>query len=83
MIPDNRIEFLEVQNSGWSDGTSWFTCGNRDPIRFKSKEEALAYISLRRTPNQETLWRIVWVTIDRYGDDSCGDEVIVREWKQV
>lgn len=80
MIPDNRIEFLEVQNTGWSGGTSWFTV---NPIRLKSQEEALAYISRRRDPNQETLWRIVWVTIDRYGDDSSGDEVIVREWEQV
>lgn len=77
------INFWTVENTGWSNGTSWFKTGGTDanPLRFTAREEAEVYAirSKELMNDPSTLWRIVHTTITREENR----EVITREWKQL
>ncbi len=77
------IEFWTVEDTGWSNGISWFKTGGTDsnPLRFESYDAALSYaLDKKERFNQPaTKWRAVHTTIDR----AEYSEVTTRKWKIV
>jgi hypothetical protein len=75
------IEWWEVENTGWSNGQSWFSTGgsSANPYRAKSTTEAIAYIESNRWDDPSVKWRYVHVTIEREDNRS----VETREWTLV
>jgi hypothetical protein len=64
--PPNRIEYYYVENTGWSNGRSWFSCGtDTNPYRANSVEEAIEYIKRNRWDDPLVKWRYVHVMIER------------------
>ena len=63
------IEFWTVEDTGWSNGISWFRSGGTDvnPLRFKSYDAAYDYAKRKKEEfNQPaTKWRVVHTTIER------------------
>lgn len=63
------IEFWTVEDTGWSNGVSWFHSGGTEmnPLRFKSYEDAYDYaIDKKKEFNEPTTkWRVVHTTIER------------------
>jgi hypothetical protein len=74
------IEFWTVEDTGWSNGVSWFKTAGTDsnPLRFESYKAALSYAldKKERFDQPATKWRVVHTTIDR----TESSEVITREW---
>lgn len=72
------LEWYEVENTGWSGGISWFSCGggSRDALRFSTPKEAIDYINQTRWDDLSVLWRYVHVTFKRNGNK----EIRTREW---
>lgn len=74
------IEFWTVEDTGWSNGVSWFRSGGTDanPLRFDSYKAALSYaLDKKERFNQPaTQWRVVHTTIER----TDYSEVTTREW---
>lgn len=74
------IQYYSVENTGWSNGVSWYTTGGTDmnPSRFTSNKEATAYATRCKELNDDTntLWRIVHTTIER----TQNQEVLTRTW---
>lgn len=77
------IEFYSVENTGWSGGVSWFTTGGTDmnPRRFTTSEEATTYAQRSKEINDDsnTLWRVVYTTIER----TENREVLTRTWSMI
>lgn len=75
------IEFWTVEDTGWSNGVSWFRSGGTDanPLRFDSYKAAFDYAKRKKEEfNQPvTQWRVVHTTIDR----TDYSEVTTREWR--
>ena len=61
------IEYYTVENTGWSNGVSWFTINaNRyDSRRFKTFDEARAYITEHHWGDSKVEWRICHHTVTR------------------
>ena len=77
------LEWWEVENTGWSNGTSWFSTGARsaDPRRFDSKQEAIDF-ALRRKQDLDdpkTKWRYIHVTLEQEGNKTVTTEV----WEEI
>ena len=74
------IEFWTVEDTGWSNGVSWFKTGGTDtnPLRFDSYKAAYDYAKRKKVEfnQQATKWRVVHTTIDR----AETREVTTREW---
>ena len=74
------IEFWTVEDTGWSNGVSWFKTGGTEtnPLRFESYKAAYDYATDKkaRFNQQATKWRVVHTTIDR----TETREVTTREW---
>jgi hypothetical protein len=64
-----NLEYYAVENTGWSDGVSWFKTGGSDanPLRFTTFDEAheFAVRNKKKYDDPNMLWRIVWVTVVR------------------
>jgi len=79
MKPPEFMEWWIVQNTGWSNGQSWFQSGGTDtnPYRAKSEEEAIQYITERRKSwdDPAVKWRYVHVTVQRKDNRSITTEV--------
>jgi hypothetical protein len=77
-----NLEYYAVENTGWSNGVSWFTTGGTDtnPLRFKTFDEALDYtVRCKKELNDPaTLWRIVWVTVVRTEESKVTVENYIR-----
>ncbi len=73
------LEWWRVENTGWSNGRSWFTSGGTDahPWRAKSEAEAIEYINDRRKSWDDPVvkWRIVHVTLQREDNKSITTEI--------
>ncbi len=72
------IEWWEIENTGWSGGSSWFQCGGTEhnPYRAKSETEAVRYIQKSRWGDPDVKWRYIHVTLERTHNKS----VEIREW---
>lgn len=74
------IEYWNVEDTGWSNGVSWFSTGgtSTNPLRFNSNTAAVEYATKRKAEfNQPTTkWRVVHTTVER----TENREVITREW---
>ena len=57
----NIIEYWKVQNTGWSDGLSWFDYGSS--YRFSSDIDAFSKME-EIIKESDFMWRIVHVTIE-------------------
>ena len=83
MKPPKFVEWWKVQNTGWSNGHSWFDCGTslHDPYRASSEQEAIAYITQQKKSwNEPTMkWRYVHVTLEREDNKSITTEI----WTEV
>jgi hypothetical protein len=77
------IQFWTVENTGWSNGQSWFRTGGTDanPLRFNTHKEALEYANnLKEDWNDpNTLFRIVHTTFER----SHNTEVTTRIFNEL
>ena len=74
------IEFWTVEDTGWSNGKSWFHCGGTEtnPLRFDSYKAAYDYALDKKAQfgQPDRKWRVVHTTIER----TDYSEVITREW---
>ena len=77
MKPPAFLEWWRVENTGWSNGRSWFTSGGTDanPYRAKSEAEAIEYITNNRWDDPAIKWRYVHVTLERNENRSVTTEV--------
>ena len=78
--PPEFMEWWRVENTGWSNGTSWFESGGTrtHPFRAKSQEEAILYIESSKKlygADSATKWRYVHVTVQRKENQSITTEV--------
>lgn len=75
------LEYWYVENTGWSNGQSWFRSGGSDmnPYRAKSADEAIEYIKKNRWDDASVKWRYVHFTLEREGNKSVTTEV----WTEV
>lgn len=75
-----NLEFWTVENTGWSNGVSWFKIGGSisHPLRFRTASSARAYALTRRQEFSDpiTLWKVVHTTIERFENK----EVTTTEW---
>lgn len=56
------VVWWEAQNTGWSDGTSWFNSAGAG-VRFNTMGEALAFNKTRMVRlGATTKWRVVKIT---------------------
>ena len=71
------IEWWRVENTGWSNGISWFdiSSSRTNPTRFETESDAIKYINDHKDPEQETQWRYVHVTLEREDNRSVTTEV--------
>jgi hypothetical protein len=83
MEPPEFMEWWRVENTGWSNGQSWFHSGGTDahPWRAKSEAEAIEYINDRRKSWDDPVvkWRVVHVTVQREENRSITTEI----WKEI
>lgn len=83
MKPPRFVEWWKVQNTGWSNGQSWFDCGTSryDPYRASSEQEAIDYITQQKKYwNDDGIkWRYVHVTLEREDNKSITTEI----WTEV
>ena len=79
--PPPFLEWWRVENTGWSNGRSWFTSGGTDanPYRAKSEAEAIEYITNNRWDDPAVKWRYVHVTLQREDNKSITTEI----WTEV
>jgi hypothetical protein len=79
MKPPEFMEWWRVENTGWSNGHSWFQCGTslHDPYRASSEAEAIEYIVRQKKSwnDPEIKWRYVHVTLQRKDNRSITTEV--------
>lgn len=64
------IKHFKVQNTGWSNGVSWYDTHPRS-TRFETFEDAKAYYDAKKWNDDSVKWRIVEVTFTRYFEDEC------------
>lgn len=66
------FEYWKVQNTGYTNGVSWFDTGGSlvRPARFQSEKDARKYLVANRWGGAEVKWRLVHVTIATT-EDSC------------
>ncbi len=80
MKPSEWMEWWRVENTGWSNGTSWFpTTRGQDICRFESHADALRHIVANRYEGHPVKWRIVHVTLERLENKSITTEV----WEEI
>lgn len=81
--PPKFVEWWRIENTGWTNGQSWFTAGGTElnPYRAKSQEEAIDYINECKDEwnDPSTKWRYVHVTLEREDNKSVTTEV----WTEV
>lgn len=69
-MESKSIEYWTVENSGWSNGTSWFKTGGTDanPLRFNSHKEAVEYAKDFKAEwdDPTVLWRVVYNHFERF-----------------
>ena len=79
MKPPKFIEWWRVENTGWSNGTSWFASGGTEtnPYRATSLKEATEYASQQQASwsDPAVKWRVVHVTLEREDNRSVTTEV--------
>jgi hypothetical protein len=79
----NISEWWIIENTGWSDGTSWFQSGGSEmnPYRAQSEQEAIDYINERRKDwdDPAVKWRYVHITVEREDNKS----VTTKVWTEV
>lgn len=81
--PPKFMEWWRVENTGWSNGQSWFTSGGTDanPYRAGSEQEAIEYITQQKKSwNDDAIkWRYVHVTLEREDNKSVTTEIWTEE----
>lgn len=77
------VEWWNVENTGWSGGTSWFSTGGTDanPRRFSTEEDAKKYALEKKQEfnDANTLWRYVHTTVEHLGNKTVTTEI----WTEV
>lgn len=77
------VEWWDVENTGWSGGTSWFSTGGTpaNPLRFDSEEDAKEFALKRKQDlnDPNTKWRYTHTTLEREGNKSVTTEI----WTEV
>ena len=74
------LEWWEVENTGWSNGQSWFPISKcRDNRRFDSEADATQIVADNRWDDPQVEWRTVHVTLER----SENQTVTTRTWTEV
>jgi hypothetical protein len=62
-------DYFTVENTGWSDGVSWFEVKqNRFDARFPTYETALEYIERNCTDDSAIRWRIAHIVVIHFED---------------
>lgn len=81
MKPPKFLEWWRVENTGWSNGQSWFTVdiNQYESRRFKSSAEAIQYIQETRWDDPAVKWRYVHVTLEREDNKTVTTEI----WTEV
>lgn len=79
MKPPKFIEYWCVENTGWTNGQTWFRCGGREPYHAKSLKEALEYIKENRWDDHLVKWRYVHVVIE----NKENKRVTTEKWTEV
>lgn len=76
-------QYWKVQNTGFTDGTSWFDTGGSImyPNIFTNEKDAVDYCATsKKNLNQKsTLWRVANIIIEIYGDR----EITTMIWKNI
>lgn len=66
-MAESVFEYWKVQNTGYSNGVSWFDSRGggsaMNPLRFESEAAARQYLAANRWGGAEVLWRLVHVVI--------------------
>lgn len=79
MKPPKFMEWWRVENTGWSNGTSWFASGGTEanPYRAASLKEATEYATQQQASWSDPAikWRVVHVTLERNDNKSVTTEV--------
>jgi len=79
MKPPKFLEWWTVENTGWTNGQSWFQIGGTEmnPYRAKTEQEAIEYINREKKSLNDpaTKWRYVHVTLEREGNKKVTTEV--------
>ena len=74
------LEYFAVENTGWTNGTSWFKTGGSDmhPLRFKTFDEASDYAKEKkaRSKDPSILWRVVKTTVELHETK----RIVTDEW---
>jgi len=77
------VEWWDVENTGWSGGTSWFSTGGTpaNPLRFDTEQAAKDYAIAKKADLNDptTKWRYMHTTLEREGNKS----VTTTEWTEV
>jgi predicted RNA-binding protein with PUA-like domain len=75
------IKYFKVQNTGWSNGVSWYNA-HPESTRFESFEEAKKYYHAKTWDDSSVKWRIVEVTIVRHFEDESNIAQVTRSVTQ-
>jgi hypothetical protein len=71
-----------VENTGWSNGSSWFGSGGtkENPLRFTSEVEAIEYAQKKQVAlnDSTTKWRYTHVTVERLSNRTITTETWVE-----
>ena len=78
--PSRIIKFYKLQNTGWSNGQSWFTIYNER--RFDTFEQAKESFKNHKEDDPDKKWRIVEVIIFVYCQDETQPEVETQKVTQ-
>lgn len=64
-MEQNVFEYWKVQNTGYSNGVSWFDTGGTEvrPARFESEAAARQFLITNRWGGAEVKWRLVHVVV--------------------
>jgi hypothetical protein len=78
--PSRIIKFYKLQNTGWSDGQSWFTIYNER--RFDTFEQAKESFKNHENDDPKIKWRIVEVIVYTYCQDKTQPELMTQKVTQ-
>ncbi len=74
----SELRWLEIENTGFSGGISWFPCLGKRFDTFKDAKEK--YDDLKW--DTDVKWRIVEVILTRYFEDETNPTQVTKEIKQ-
>ena len=78
--PSRIIKYYKLQNTGWSDGKSWFTIYNER--RFDTFEQAKESFKNHENDDPDIKWRIVEVIVYIHCQDKTQPEIMTQKVTQ-